>query len=111
MRNNKLMFSLSFSFIAVIITLFYMSGCGHKQAEIEQKKNKIRLIIEEAWSKGNLAVLDEVFSDDYICHPIPYKDRNLESYKEFWLGFRDVYPDTKCDINNIIAEGDLARVS
>ena len=103
-----------FGFVIIVFTyaavVLFTAGCGRQQAEIEQKKNKIRLIIEEAWNKGNLAVLDEFFSADYICHQIPYKDRNIESYKELWEGFRAVYPDTKCDINSIVAEGDKVTV-
>ena len=110
MCTIKFVSTLAIFAIAIVALSFIFAGCGRQQAELEQKKNIIRNIIEEAYNKGNLAILDEVLSADYICHQIPYKDRNLESYKELCTGWRSLYPDTKFAITSMVAEGDKVTV-
>jgi predicted ester cyclase len=110
MRNSKQFYILSISVISIVVLLLYSAGCGQQHAINEEHKEQIRRLVNEAWSKGNMEVVDELFSSDYICHQIPYQDRNLESYKKLWLGFRSSHPGTKCDINIIVAEGDMVTV-
>jgi steroid delta-isomerase-like uncharacterized protein len=76
----------------------------------EENKAIVRRNFEEAWNKGNLAVVDELFALDYIghfaVHPEPVS--GIEAYKQFMSGYIVAFPDAHFDIEDIVAEGDKA---
>lgn len=50
----------------------------------EDLKAKVRRIYEEAYSKGNMAVLDELIADNYHRHQPPMPEvKGLDAYKKF----------------------------
>jgi steroid delta-isomerase-like uncharacterized protein len=70
-------------------------------------KAKELLIVAEALNKGNLAVMDEYLSPDFVYHG-PHGDiAGKESYKQFLAMLRTAYPDIHVDVKNIVAEGDI----
>ncbi len=65
--------------------------------------------VEEAWHKGNLDVLDELYSADFVRHRPPNPDiEGLEGYKEWVTDTRNVYPDLRITIDETFVEGDRA---
>ena len=77
-----------------------------KTAKEEKLKELTRLFMEEAWHKGNLNVVDEHFTDDFVSHMPPYPDGDKEALKQRITDTRSSYPDLHVTIDEIIAEGD-----
>jgi steroid delta-isomerase-like uncharacterized protein len=77
---------------------------------IEQENKAIhRRVYEEIWNKGNLNLVDEIFDDNYIYHPLPQR-RGPEWYKEMYHDFAGAFSDFHCRIEDMIAEGDKVMV-
>jgi len=75
----------------------------------EENKALIRRAIMEAHSNGNLDVVDEVYSSDYLLHtptPIPVEEvRGTEAIKRFIETQRAAFPGLGFTIKDQIAEG------
>jgi len=105
MLKKQKIFCFTVSVIAFAVLVIFMAGCG-QQAEIEKQKEIARIVIEEAWNKGNLDVLDEHYSQDYVYHHTPYPDiKGLDAYKKYIMDNRTNYPDIKLAIKDLVVEG------
>jgi predicted ester cyclase len=64
--------------------------------------------MEEVWSGGNLAVLDEIIAPEYILHGAadPTTPPGPEGARRITAAFRDAFPDLQGVIEDLIAEGD-----
>src|SRR5207253_250665 len=73
----------------------------------EENKALVRRYFEEAWNKGDLAVVDEVYAPTYTVHPTP-PDRKpgRDGEKEFIRQARAEWPDVRFTIEEQVAEGD-----
>lgn len=72
----------------------------------EAMKKKIEWAGKEAWLKGNLDALDEVYADDYVWHRPPLPDvSGLDAVKESMRGMRETYSDLQISYDEMIAEG------
>lgn len=71
-------------------------------------KEIVRKISEEAFTKGNLEVIDEYFAEDFVGHAAaaPEDIHGPEEYKEFIAMFRAAFPDLNSTTMDLIAEGD-----
>jgi steroid delta-isomerase-like uncharacterized protein len=71
-------------------------------------KAVVRRWIEEVWSGGNLAVLDELIGPEYVLHGAadPTTPPGPEGAKRITAAFRDAFPDLQGVIEDLIAEGD-----
>jgi steroid delta-isomerase-like uncharacterized protein len=74
----------------------------------EQNKKIVRRTFEEPW-QGNLDVVDELMSKDYIGHDPanPEPLRGPEGVKEFISTYRAAFPDARITVDSQLAEGDL----
>lgn len=73
----------------------------------EDNKALVRHFFEDVWNKHNLALVDELFSADYVEHrPIPGIPPTRDGFKQvasmFWSGF----PDGRIEVEDQVAEGD-----
>lgn len=112
MKKSLLQFSIV---ISLVLLLCFAISCQQlaKKAETEKEAKvlAIRKVIEEAWNKGNLDVLDEVYTTDFVQHRTPFPDyEGLEAYKEYIAGTREAYPDLQFTIEEIVVDGDTAVV-
>ena len=73
----------------------------------EQNKARIRRVIEEAYSRGDLSVVDEVAASDMVIHASTQDIRGREGAKQFVTMFRTAFPDLHFTIEDQIAEGDM----
>lgn len=74
---------------------------------LEENKGVIRMQHEEVWSKGNLSLIDEIYSPDFVCHFVDRQEwRGLEGIRQAVASHRSVSPDWIEQIEDIIAEGD-----
>ena len=74
----------------------------------EQNKAIVRRAFEEPW-KGNLDVVDELVSSDYVGHDpaSPEPLRGPEGVKEFIATYRAAFPDARITVKQQLAEGDF----
>jgi predicted ester cyclase len=74
----------------------------------EQNKAIVRRFFEEPW-KGNLGVVDELTTRDYVGHDPALAEplRGREGVKEFVSTYREGFPDVKITVEQQLAEGDL----
>ena len=75
----------------------------------EENKAIARRLIEEAWSQGNLDVLDELMHPDYAGRhsQVPNLQSSRERYKGYIVTTRTALPDFHATVEDQIAEGDL----
>jgi predicted ester cyclase len=72
----------------------------------EQNKLVVRRFIEEAFAKGNLAVVDEIISPDGKEHQESVVPPNAEGVKALIRSIHTAFPDFNCTIEDIVADGD-----
>lgn len=73
----------------------------------EENKALVRRIVEEAWNKGNLAVVDELLSPDYVLHiPLPGEAPGRKGYEQAVSMHRTAFTDFRLMIEDMVAEGD-----
>jgi len=96
-------------FLFAVLLIF--SGCVSTQETTLQARNKelVHRMNEEVWNKGNLEILDELFSPDFVQHflPIGSETRGLDQYRDRTGSHRKAFPDWAEQIKLIVAEGDL----
>ena len=66
-------------------------------------------VIDEALSKGNIAVIDELFAPDFVEHqPFPPEvPKGVDGLKWFVENFRKAFPDVTIRVDQTVASGDL----
>ena|SRR5437899_2971856 len=73
----------------------------------EENKALNRRLVEEGFSKGNFAVLDELIADDCLDHSAPPgTPSGRGGVIQFFTMFRSAFPDLHYTIEDQIAEGD-----
>src|SRR3954469_11955721 len=80
-----------------------------QQTVVEQNKATARRWSEELWSRGNLAVADEIIAKDYERHDPgdPFPARGPEDVKRIVTMLRGMLPDFHIEVDAIVAEGAL----
>ena len=79
------------------------------QSTIEQNKATARRWSEELWSRGNLAVADEIIAADYQRHDPgdPFPARGPEDVKRIVTMLRSMLSDFHIEVEAMVAEGDF----
>jgi steroid delta-isomerase-like uncharacterized protein len=75
---------------------------------VEENKAVLRREVEELYNHtGNLDVVEQIFSPDYLSHePTSGEVRGIEGARQFAATFRKAFPDLENTIEDMIAEGD-----
>ncbi len=77
----------------------------------EQNVANYRRFIDEAYNKGNLAVVDEIASPDLVLHFLPPSTPpGPESMKKHIASSRASFPDVRITIEDQVAAGDKVVV-
>ncbi len=96
-------------FVASLI----ITGCESTQ-ETTLKRNKelVRRANEEVWNKGNLEIMDELFSTEFVQHFLPdgSDTKGLDELRDHIRNHRQAFPDWTETIKQIVAEGDLVAI-
>jgi steroid delta-isomerase-like uncharacterized protein len=80
---------------------------GTLPAAPEDYKAVVRRVIEEAWNKGDLAVVNEVVAPDYIFRVAAGQEyKGPEGLAQSVRMYRTAMPDFHITISDILAEGD-----
>lgn len=71
-------------------------------------KSVARQVLEEAFNKGNMQVIDELVARNYVGHDptAPQPIKGPVGLKEMAAGYRAAFPDLKVTIMDQIVEGD-----
>ena len=74
---------------------------------IEENKAIVRRLFEQAVGKGNLEVVEELVTADYVDHtPWPGSPPNRDGLRQGMAQVRSAFPDLKLEIKDMIGEGD-----
>ena len=74
----------------------------------EQNKAMVERINEEIWNKGNLDLIPQFISPEYVYHsPIVGDMKGHEGYKQYVTSNRAFFSDYHGTLTSIIAEGDM----
>lgn len=76
--------------------------------ELKANKGVVRKLHEEVWSKGNVALIPELYHSNLVYHLL--SDSSSRSYSEITeevLSHRKAFPDWREDLTQLIAEGDM----
>ncbi len=93
----------STAFFALLV-----SGCGTAREESSLAANKelVHRQHEEVWSKGNLAIIDEIYAPDFIGH-FPFgQSGGRKELKQRVASHRSSFPDWTEEVEDTIAQGD-----
>ena len=75
----------------------------------EENEALVRRYFEEIWDKGNLELIDELFTTNFVRHGPTATEgevRGLEGFKGVVGMYRTAFPDLRVPIEDLIAEGD-----
>ncbi len=75
----------------------------------EENEALVRRYFEEIWDKGNLDLIDELFTTNFVRHGPTATEgevRGLEGFKGVVSMYRTAFPDLRVPIEDLIAEGD-----
>jgi steroid delta-isomerase-like uncharacterized protein len=77
-----------------------------------ENKTLARRAVDELWTKGNMAAVDQLYSDSCVFHDLgsPEDIRGREGLKQFARMFRTAFPDLQCTIEDLVAEGDTVAL-
>jgi predicted SnoaL-like aldol condensation-catalyzing enzyme len=77
----------------------------------EENKAAQRRIIDEVINQKNLALADELFSEEHKLHPESAGvGRGPEGMKQAFAGLHEEFPDIRVDIESMVAEGDMVAL-
>jgi steroid delta-isomerase-like uncharacterized protein len=72
-----------------------------------ENKSIVSRLVEEAQSRGDMSVVDELLSPDFVDHnALPGIPPTREGVKIIFTMFRTAFPDLRATIHEQIAEGD-----
>ena len=76
---------------------------------VERVKELGRLSVEEIFNKGNLDVIPEIVSPDYVHHQANGQDiKGIDGYRQMVVTMRTAMPDLHYTVDASIIEGDKA---
>jgi steroid delta-isomerase-like uncharacterized protein len=73
----------------------------------EQNKSIVRRWIEDGWNRGNLAVVDQLYTVTFVQHESsPAQVTSREALKQYVAAYLTAFPDLQFTIEDLIAEED-----
>ncbi len=121
-RQNKMKRRIV-KILFVVFVIINIISCRNQKAsnELSDFKSEIAEINEslgynksivlrahkEVWSSGNLEIVDELYSPNFVGHWVSGGDTGLEELKQIVTESRSVFPDLTENIIHTIAEQDL----
>ncbi len=109
MNSKKIMLVLFGGFV-MLSSSQCQRGC-ERSASTEENKTVVYQLIDDAWNKGNVSVIDGLLSPDYVLH-IPTRQGTIdrEGYKEAIRVYRTAFPEMLLSIKEMIVVEDKVVV-
>lgn len=73
---------------------------------VEQNKQTVMRVFEEAFNRGDLAIIDQVVAPEGVDHQHPSEPSFAQHLKEVVVAMRAAFPDLHFDVTEMIGEGD-----
>ncbi len=73
---------------------------------MEENKALTHRYMEEIRNRGNLTVMDEIITTDFIHHSLDGDLKGLDAFKQYVNAMRVAFPDMHFKVEDSIAEGD-----
>jgi steroid delta-isomerase-like uncharacterized protein len=97
--------------VAFAIPLLLLGSTAATTDDVAQNTRTVRRLYDQLFAKWNLAVIDEVFSPEFIGHEMPPgMPRGPEGVRQFYAGIRAGLPDVRLTVEDIIAADDRVVV-
>ncbi len=77
---------------------------------VEQNKESLRRCFEEVWNRGDLSVIPEVISPDYVGYSPGATVKGLDGFEQMVRSQRTAMPDIHWSIDEVYGEGDTLAV-
>lgn len=76
---------------------------------VESNKERLRRVSTEIFDGGNLALVDELFAEDFVGHapPTPGELRGHDGFRGLVAAFRTGFPDLHHTDVHLVGEGDV----
>ena len=73
-----------------------------------ENKSLARRAMEGLWTKGDLTVIDQLYSDDCVFHDLgsPEDIHGRDGLRQYARMYRTACPDLQCTVEEVVAEGD-----
>lgn len=101
---------IQFTILPAIILLCLTSNCQQNVNNIKSEEEMKALFDNsiEVWNGGNLSLLDEILSPEYVCHYVDISEDiiGIEANKEYVTSTRITYPDLNVTVDELIIKGD-----
>ena len=81
---------------------------GVKRMSSEENKKQYRRTFEEVFNQGDLSIVDDLVTPDFLNHEVPpgMNNRGPESTRQVVTMLRTAFPDLHFTIEELVAEGD-----
>jgi steroid delta-isomerase-like uncharacterized protein len=76
---------------------------------VEENIKNVRRLNDEVFNKGNLALVDELMTPEYVFHITP-EVKGPEGVKKYIADMRAAFPDLHITIEGMVAEGDMVAI-
>jgi steroid delta-isomerase-like uncharacterized protein len=77
-----------------------------KEAPMSDKHEAVvRRLFDEVWNKGNLTLLDELLTNDYVSHEPVNPARGIPGFRDVVSKYRNAFPDCRLDIDELLPAG------
>jgi steroid delta-isomerase-like uncharacterized protein len=76
----------------------------------EKNEVVVRRLMDDVWSKGNLKLIDELLTPDYVDNDPVNHVRGLDGAREVVKKYRSAFPDCRLNIDEIFSMGDRVVV-
>ena len=73
---------------------------------LEENKAIVNRSTEGVWNKRNIALIDELYADNFVFHDPVQANGDLEYFKQYANGVYTGIPDLHIATDDLIAEGD-----
>jgi ketosteroid isomerase-like protein/predicted SnoaL-like aldol condensation-catalyzing enzyme len=98
---------LATSFTEILDSATAVQALGAGSAGGVDVEAMLRRMFDEIINQGRLEVADELFADDYVDHGPMGDLSGREAFKQLVAQWRDAVPDVHCEVDTVVAQGDL----
>ena len=101
---------------AIATTIFLLATVGCSQLGSESPTPNVNVAVVErfvfeVFGEGNLDVIDEIISPDYVGHWAGWGEtRGREALRRAVFEWRTAFPDWAGHINDVVVDGDMVAV-
>jgi len=113
MRKIGQIFRFLVPVIALAALVVFLVGAGRRERATVEKNKAIVMRCLEVWNKGDMAVADEIYADNFIRHQDDIPGgiiRGREPFKQYVMACRIAWPDFHVTIKDMIGEGDMVAI-